>query len=366
MEEFSRENQQLLQQVRDLQHQLALVNKNHIEYSLAPPPKSSQRSWKQDDTWAIEERKKRLESLDFYPYDFEDYQLLQLAYDMFSNLGLIETFRIPKTKLQNFLMSLRDSYRQVPFHSFYHAFNVAQTTYFFFTTCDVAKKLGPLEQFCQLIAAFCHDIDHPGLNNTFLCNASSSLALLYNDFSVLEQHHCNEAFELLRRPDCHVFINLDPDQYKLARKYIIACILATDLAVHGEFMQRLKGKLESLKWDSFEDKKLIMCCLVKCADISNEIRPCEIGKCWAERVMTEFFAQSALEREKGMPIAPHMDPEQTNTATGQIGFITYLANPLFQEMVKVFPKLQVCCDQMQVNKENWQKVEAKQAQLKKN
>ena len=44
-------------------------------------------------------------------------------------------------------------------------------------------------------------------------------------------------------------------------------------------------------WSSDEDKKLVMCCLIKGADISNEIRPSEIGKGWAERVMTEFFAQ---------------------------------------------------------------------------
>jgi len=179
----------------------------------------------------------------------------------------------------------------------------------------------------------------------------------------LEQHHCNEAFELLRRPDCNILINLDSEQYKIARKYIIACILATDLAVHGEFMQRLRAKSDSIKWDSFDDKKLIMCCLVKCADISNEIRPSEIGRNWAERVMTEFFAQSALEREKRMPVAPHMDPEQTNTASGQIGFISYLAIPLFEEMARLFPKMVVCCQQMQSNKENWQKIEAKQKEV---
>jgi len=261
-------------------------------------------------------------------------------------------------------MVLRDSYRKVPFHNFYHAFNVAQTTYFMLSTCEVANKFGHLEILCQLVSAFCHDIDHPGLNNTFLCNASTSLALLYNDVSVLEQHHCNEAFELLRKADCNILVNLDAEQSKLARKYIIACILATDLAVHGEFMTKLK-KMEHIQWDSFDDKKLIMCCLIKCADISNEIRPSEIGSFWAQRVMTEFFAQSALEREKGIPVAAHMDPEQTNTASGQIGFITYLALPLFVEMTKIFPKMQICCDQMIKNKENWQKVEAKQKEQNK-
>ena len=73
-----------------------------------------------------------------------------------------------------------------------------------------------------------------------------------------------------------------------------------------------------------------------------------------------------------MPVAPHMDPDQTNTASGlwralmdsvwlgQIGFISYLATPLFMEMTRIFPGLQVCCDQMMVNKEKWQLVEQQQ------
>jgi len=100
--------------------------------------------------------------------------------------------------------------------------------------------------------------------------------------------------------------------------------------------------------------------LVKAADIGNEIRPSRIGRRWAQRLMTEFFAQSALEKEKGMPVAPLMDPEKTNTASGQIGFITYLCLPLFTEMVKLFPQMQVCCDQMLNNKKLWQEIETQQ------
>lgn len=47
-----------------------------------------------------------------------------------------------------------------------------------------------LEIFALLISAICHDFEHPGLNNTFLANTSNSLALRYNDRSILENHHC--------------------------------------------------------------------------------------------------------------------------------------------------------------------------------
>ena len=41
----------------------------------------------------------------------------------------------------------------------------------------------------------------------------------------------------------------------------------------------------------------MMCALIKCSDISNEIRPKNIAKRWAHLVIEEFFAQSDLERE---------------------------------------------------------------------
>lgn len=141
----------------------------------------------------------------------------------------------------------------------------------------------------------------------------------FNDVSVLENHHCSQAFKILGIPDYNIFINLSSEDKILIRKYITSSILATDLAEHGNWVGKLKSKLQNINWTEFDDKKIIMCCLIKCADISNEIRPSKIGRSWAQRVMTEFYAQSLIEKEKDLPRAPHMDPEKTDLATGQIG-----------------------------------------------
>lgn len=45
-----------------------------------------------------------------------------------------------------------------------------------------------------------HDYDHPGLNNNFHLKIQSYLATLYNDRSVLENHHLAEVFDLMKTP----------------------------------------------------------------------------------------------------------------------------------------------------------------------
>lgn len=47
------------------------------------------------------------------------------------------------------------------------------------------------------MAAAIHDFEHPGVNNAFLINSESDLALKYNDTSVLENYHASRAFEVM-------------------------------------------------------------------------------------------------------------------------------------------------------------------------
>jgi high affinity cGMP-specific 3',5'-cyclic phosphodiesterase 9 len=351
----------LKQQVTLLKHQLAIEQLHHKEqeFALAPSVQPQPIFWELDKWKTFEERKKILETLDFDPCRFQDSELFQLGYDMFQTFDLINHFKIPVSNIKNFLSVLKGSYRKVPFHNFYHAFNVAQSLFFFLTVCKASEKLSKLEIFAAIIAAFCHDIDHPGLNNAFQVNFSTTLAMRYNDVSVLENHHCHQAFNILNLPECNILVNLSPDQYKLIRKYITGSILATDLAEHGNWLNKLKTKIQNMNWEDFEDKKLILCCLIKCADISNEIRPSQIGQSWAQRVMTEFYIQSAIEKAKGMQCAPHMDPEKTDVASGQIGFINFLCLPFFKVVCEVFPLMKVCCDQMETNRAEWEKLKNK-------
>ena len=49
----------------------------------------------------------------------------------------------------------------------------------------------------------------------------SELALMYNDESVLENHHLAVAFKLVQNPDCDIFVNLSKKQRQTLRKMVI-------------------------------------------------------------------------------------------------------------------------------------------------
>ena len=87
--------------------------------------------------------------------------------------------------------------------------------------------LTPLEIFAALFASTIHDADHPGLTNQYLINTSSELALMYNDESVLENHHLAVAFKILQYPECDIFVNLTKKQRQMVRKMVIDMVSAS-------------------------------------------------------------------------------------------------------------------------------------------
>lgn len=115
---------------------------------------------------------------------------------------------IPQKTFISFMMTLEDHYvKDNPFHNSLHAADVTQSTHVLLNTPALESVFTPLEITAALFAACVHDVDHPGLTNQFLINSSSELALMYNDESVLENHHLAVAFKLLQNEGCDFLCN---------------------------------------------------------------------------------------------------------------------------------------------------------------
>eukprot|EP01126_Amoeba_proteus_P041734 TRINITY_DN449_c0_g1_i17.p1 TRINITY_DN449_c0_g1~~TRINITY_DN449_c0_g1_i17.p1 ORF type:complete len:383 (-),score=66.47 TRINITY_DN449_c0_g1_i17:149-1297(-) len=285
-----------------------------------------------------------------------------LVMHMYHRLGLVKEFNISENNLFRFAGTICKRYRNVPFHNWYHAFNVAQTLFFLLTTCECMKLLKPLELLALFTAALCHDADHPGLNNVFHSKANTRVAFLHKK-STLENHHFLHAMSVLSLAECNIFSNLKSKKLQKVQVYIRDIILATDLSLHNiildmvETHSRLLAKKFSRKKTpklTQEEKIVMMCCLMKCSDLSNEIRPSFIADRWAKRVNEEFSAQSALEKKLGLPLTPWIDPDKIIMEKEQINFINGLCLPLYQLLQQVVPPVDLCVHQLHENLLNWQ------------
>uniref|UniRef100_A0A673KT04 Phosphodiesterase n=1 Tax=Sinocyclocheilus rhinocerous TaxID=307959 RepID=A0A673KT04_9TELE len=145
-----------------------------------------------------------------------------IMYAIFQERDLLKTFKIPADTFVTYMMTLEDHYHQdVAYHNSLHAADVAQSTHILLSTPALDAVFTDLEILAAIFAAAIHDVDHPGVSNQFLINTNSELALMYNDESVLENHHLAVGFKLLQEDNCDIFQNLTKKQRQSLRKMVI-------------------------------------------------------------------------------------------------------------------------------------------------
>lgn len=291
------------------------------------------------DTTLSDEVKAALRLPAFDSYEWEDWDVIHLMQTMFVELNLLEKFQIPRETLREWLYEVYKHYNDVPFHNYRHCFCVAQMMYAITWHTNLVQRLGELEVLILLVSCICHDLDHPGYNNIYQINARTELALRYNDISPLENHHCSIAFRLLEHPDCNIFRNMDKELYKDVREGIIRCILATDMARHNEILTQFQEATPNFDYNNKVHTNLLCMVLIKVADISNEARPMDVAEPWLDRLLQEFFAQSAAEKSEGLPVTPFMDPDKVSKPGSQVRFIGLVLLPLFEALGELLPEL---------------------------
>uniref|UniRef100_A0A8C9L678 Phosphodiesterase n=1 Tax=Pavo cristatus TaxID=9049 RepID=A0A8C9L678_PAVCR len=266
--------------------------------------------------------------------------MLSCLEHMYHDLGLVKDFNINPITLKRWLLCIHDNYRNNPFHNFRHCFCVTQMMYSMISLCSLQEKFSQIDILILMTAAVCHDLDHPGYNNTYQINARTELAVRYNDISPLENHHCAVAFQIISQPEYNIFSNVDQDQFKQIRQGIITLILATDMARHAEILDSFKEKMENFDYSNEEHMTCLKMILIKCCDISNEVRPMEVAEPWVDCLLEEYFMQSDREKSEGLPVAPFMDRDKVTKPTAQIGFLKFVLIPMFETVTKLFPEVE--------------------------
>uniref|UniRef100_A0AAX7U0K5 Phosphodiesterase n=1 Tax=Astatotilapia calliptera TaxID=8154 RepID=A0AAX7U0K5_ASTCA len=271
--------------------------------------------------------------------------LTYLGLKICTSFGVCEFLNCSEATLRSWLQLIEASYHSSnSYHNSTHAADVLHATAYFLRKERVKSSLDQLDEVAALIAAAVHDVDHPGRTNSFLCNAGSELAILYNDTAVLESHHAALAFQLtVRDSKSNIFKNIDRTQFRTLRQAIIDMVLATEMTRHFEhvskFVNSINKPMASVNSDcegqanirnSPENRLLIKRMLIKCADVANPCRPLELCIEWAGRISEEYFAQTDEEKRQGLPVVmPVFDRNTCSVPKSQISFIDYFITDMF-------------------------------------
>uniref|UniRef100_A0A8C4V1K6 Phosphodiesterase n=1 Tax=Falco tinnunculus TaxID=100819 RepID=A0A8C4V1K6_FALTI len=314
------------------------------------------------------------ESWDFNIFELEAVTnkrpLVYLGLKIFARFGVSEFLNCSEATLRAWLQVIEANYHSSnSYHNSTHAADVLHATAFFLGKEKVKGSLDHLDEVAALIAATIHDVDHPGRTNSFLCNAGSELAVLYNDTAVLESHHTALAFQLtIKDSKCNIFKNLDRNHYRTLRQAIIDMVLATEMTKHFEhvnkFVNSINKPMASEETSSdcectaniknFPDNQtLIKRMMIKCADVANPCRPLELCIEWAGRISEEYFAQTDEEKRQGLPVVmPVFDRNTCSIPKSQISFIDYFITDMFDAW-DAFAHLPVLMQHLANNYKHW-------------
>lgn len=269
---------------------------------------------------------------------------------------LLPMLEVSFQSVLDYMIAVETGYIQRnPYHNSLHAADVVQSFHCFiswFAAENAANNVVTSQDiFAGIFAAAVHDFEHPGVNNLFLTRIKHPIAIRYNDFSVLENHHVSSAFTLMMKMPNDPFASLSEAQYFSVRKMMIQMILATDTSNHFSELSLFKTKLHAAQTQGHDfpdnryedDKQILMNVLLHSADIGNPCRATAIYTKWISRVMEEFFRQGDLEREKNLPVSMFFDRENTSVAKCQLGFIDVLVLPLFTVLSTLIPQVGTHC-----------------------
>ncbi|KAF7629988.1 Phosphodiesterase [Meloidogyne graminicola] len=298
----------------------------------------------------------------------DSHPLANLGFKIFERWSVSEALHCSSDVLHKWLTVIEANYQSGnAYHNATHAADVLQATSYFLSSDPVGQLIQDNHALAALIAATVHDLDHPGRGNAFLMNTRQRLAILYNDHSILENHHVALAFQLtLSQPGVNIFAQMPREDFVQLRQAVIDMVLATDMSRHFEHLAKFQQLMAILPGNDEEENEqeeeeedrdtnsMIICrMMVKCADIANPTREWRLCHEWALRIVQEYFDQTAEEIEKKLPVTMKgFDRETCNVPLTQCTFVDMFARETFTGWCE-FAALSPLLTRLEENYERW-------------
>ncbi|KAF8652363.1 hypothetical protein AX16_004393 [Volvariella volvacea WC 439] len=326
-----------------------------------------------------------LDTWQFEPYNLDDNDVVACTLLLFEALyrveGMEEAVGISLDQLSPFIQHLRQIYRwKNSYHNYEHALDVLQATQSYLQSEEMVPPLsillepnqkwkrkrafdsGPLitclglrEVFVLYVAAIGHDVGHPGFTNLFMNNARTPLSIVYDGKSALEHMHGHLLLRVMRHHGLGGLVDSGVEGVN-ARKLLWQSVLATDMSVHGTFMNNFQKLVDNPRQGTLCDRQVLVCqALLKCADISNPSRPYCVSQHWASALIEEWFLQAMFEQQLALPQSVQSSKAPLKEAESQVFFITAFAKPLLDlvSSLRAIPGMREYAQQCTSNLEQW-------------
>jgi hypothetical protein len=283
-------------------------------------------------------------------WDLKPTDELSLVMQALTAFDCLEELHADAADMTAFAKKIKETYRgENPYHNFQHAMSTLHYAFKLLDAAGIAQTAAKTTLFALAIGALCHDCDHRGYNNAFEVVTMSELAIRYNDKSPLENHHSAIAFQAARG-EGDIFKKMKKDSFRTIRQLMVAGILGTDMAYHGDGVKRLHhiSKPEALN----DDSEFLVVLFMHTADIANPMMPSEIKDMWCERIDLEFTAQVDMEKKLGLPVTAFMDglTDQLQSAKTFLGFIDFVITPLVTPLFKLYPNIDLPKSNLEANR----------------
>lgn len=82
----------------------------------------------------------KFSSLTYCPRDISRSDSIVISIEMFSDLGILNKFKIHPDKMARFLLLVQKGYREMPYHNWTHAFSVAHFGYCLIKNLQLVQK----------------------------------------------------------------------------------------------------------------------------------------------------------------------------------------------------------------------------------
>ncbi|KAJ3255395.1 hypothetical protein HK103_006314 [Boothiomyces macroporosus] len=315
--------------------------------------------------------------MDFNVFDWKREDMIGLFLGMFVKLDIVTNSKVLQG-LFEFAVEISNNYFANPYHSFYHAIDVAYMVNYLFVEMGITDQteMSKFEQAALLLSALGHDVLHPGTNNLYQVNSHSPVAHLYNNVSVLENQSADFMDQMMDKYAGTIqAMNLDysdgdvVDDMKL---FMREAILHTDMAVHFPMLDEIlkiveyhykyqhgggiqpsktygAGPLSApLSHHGFFPKKSVLDTLksqellVTTPEIDTGGSTYGLNRILfetpgARRKLVMSLLHTA-EKLNGLPISPNMDSTQMDQNQTQITFTQLIVQPIFECYYDLFPR----------------------------